>query len=108
MRKPAKIQEPPASPSMVQRCPPPRRPKPREYIPGVARIALATAVALALWPAALADSHPGHGPVGISIGEFAYAPAKVTILAGDYVLWDWAGPDTNHSATADSGQALSF
>ena len=72
------------------------------------RLAIVTALALALWPAVAADSHPGHGPVVVSIGDLAYAPTQVTVVVGDVVLWDWAGPDTNHSVTADAGQALSF
>jgi plastocyanin len=74
----------------------------------VVRIVIATALAFAVWPASGADSHPGHGPVVVAIGDLAYAPAQVRILVGDYVLWNWAGPDTNHSVTADAGQAVSF
>lgn len=71
------------------------------------RIAALTAT-LALLPAAGAGGHPGHGPVVISISEFAYAPASVTVVAGDYVFWSWDGPDTNHSVTSDEGQAFAF
>lgn len=58
--------------------------------------------------AAPADSHPGHGPPVIEIGDFAYTPASVSVVEGDYVLWDWQGPDTQHSVTADAGQTMSF
>ena len=59
-------------------------------------------------PVAVADPHGGHGPVVVGIGEFSYAPREVTVTEGDHVLFSWQGPDTNHSATADAGQAMSF
>jgi plastocyanin len=72
------------------------------------RAIIVTAAALALLPAGVAGSHPGHGPQIIEIGDFAFAPQSVNIVEGDYVLWDWAGPDTNHSVTADPGQTMTF
>ncbi len=63
---------------------------------------------MALWPATGADSHPGHGPVVIEVANLAYTPAKVTIAESDFVLYDWGGPDTNHSVTADADQAMAF
>jgi plastocyanin len=71
------------------------------------RLALAT-IALALVPAGAAGAHPGHGPPVVAISEFAFAPAKVTVVEGDYVFWAWQGPDTNHSVTSDAGQAMAF
>jgi plastocyanin len=71
------------------------------------RLALA-ATALVLGPVGGAWAHPGHGPPVVGIADFAYAPAKVTVVAGDYVFWAWNGPDTNHSVTADAGQAFAF
>lgn len=68
--------------------------------------AITAAVLLAL--AAAAGAHPGHGPQVISISEFSYAPQSVKVIAGDYVFWDWQGPDTNHSVTSDPGQAFTF
>jgi plastocyanin len=73
----------------------------------VRRLVLTT-LALALGPLATAAGHPGHGPQVVAIGEFAYAPQKVTVVAGDYVFWEWRGPDTDHSVTSDEGQAFSF
>ena len=60
---------------------------------------IACAAALAAAPGA--SPHPGHGPIEIDIGAFAYAPQNVTIVQGDSVVFVWKGPDTNHSATAD-------
>jgi plastocyanin len=37
--------------------------------------------------------------VEVSVGNFAFAPAEITIQQGDVVTWTWKGPDTNHSAT---------
>ena len=44
----------------------------------------------------------------VSVANFAYAPRTVQVAPGDTVTWSWAGPDTNHSVTADPGQAESF
>ncbi|MEA2441904.1 MAG: hypothetical protein QOH76_3328 [Thermoleophilaceae bacterium] len=44
----------------------------------------------------------------MTIRNFGYNPTPITIAMGDTVTWHWAGPDTNHSVTADSGQADSF
>jgi plastocyanin len=67
---------------------------------------------LALLPTlALGDAagHPGHGQfVVVDVGRFAFSPARATVTAGEEVLWNWAGPDRNHSVTADPGQAESF
>src|SRR4051812_38187795 len=64
-------------------------------------LAPSLALAATLAVAAPAGSHPGHGPPTIAISDLAYSPAKVTIYAGDAVLWVWNGPDTNHSVTGD-------
>jgi plastocyanin len=63
--------------------------------------ALALALVSMLVLAAPAGSHPGHGPPTITIANLAYAPADITIVAGDAVLWVWNGPDTDHSVTGD-------
>lgn len=47
-------------------------------------------------------------PQGVSIANFAYSPGTVNVNVGDTVTWTWSGPDTNHSVTADPGQAESF
>ena len=44
----------------------------------------------------------------VTIQNFSFMPASVTIGQGESVTWTWAGPDTNHSVTAKSGQADSF
>jgi plastocyanin len=69
---------------------------------------VSTIAVLGALPAAIAEPHPGHGPVLITISEFSYSPREVNATEGDYVLWNWRGPDTNHSATADPGQSVSF
>jgi plastocyanin len=67
------------------------------------RLALISAVMLACLavPAAAADH-------GVKIADFSYSPTTVNAVVGDTVTWTWAGPDTNHSVTANSGQAESF
>jgi plastocyanin len=56
---------------------------------------------LAAAPAATADT-------GVDVGGFAFAPADVTVAAGDTVTWKFNGPETNHSVTAKPGQADTF
>lgn len=65
------------------------------------RLALATALALG---ASAAPAYAGD----VNIGGFAFSPSSVTIDQGDTVTWHYAGPDTNHSVTSDSGQADSW
>ncbi|MFL5846606.1 MAG: plastocyanin/azurin family copper-binding protein [Solirubrobacteraceae bacterium] len=71
------------------------------------RLGLLT-IALVLALQTGAPAHPGHGPQVVAISEFAYAPQKVTVVAGDYVFWEWKGPDTNHTVTSDDGQGFAF
>ena len=48
--------------------------------------------------------HPGHGQfVSVDVGRFAFSPARVSVTAGEEVLWNWTGPDRNHTVTADDG-----
>lgn len=70
--------------------------------------ALALSAALVLPTAAGAPAHPGHGPTAVNITDFSYKSDTVRILQGDIVIWQWQGPDTNHSVTSDSGQKLSW
>ena len=65
------------------------------------------AAALALTPGG-ASSHTGHGPVRASVSLYAYAPNEIQLVTGDVVNWVWDGPDTNHTVTADPGQAENF
>jgi plastocyanin len=44
----------------------------------------------------------------VTIKNYSFMPSAITIAQGDTVKWTWAGPDTNHSVTADSGQADSW
>src|SRR3954449_10853787 len=71
-------------------------------------IAAATVALLSLVLVPSAETHPGHGAIQVSVGQFKYGPADISMYAGDSVLWTWNGPDTNHSVTADAGQAMDF
>lgn len=44
----------------------------------------------------------------VKIANDAFDPSSVTIAQGDSVTWTWAGPDTNHSVTAEPNQADTF
>jgi plastocyanin len=44
----------------------------------------------------------------VSISNFGFAPASVTVGQGETVTWTFAGPDTNHTVTASPNQAESF
>lgn len=44
----------------------------------------------------------------VTIKNYSFMPSAVTVTQGDTVKWTWAGPATNHSVTAGSGQADSF
>jgi hypothetical protein len=44
----------------------------------------------------------------VNVGGFAFSPTPVVIDEGDSVTWHFAGPDTNHSVTADAGQTMTF
>jgi plastocyanin len=63
-------------------------------------LVLATAGVLAT-PAAAADST-------VKISNFSFSPSSVSVHVGEKVTWNWAGPDTNHSVTSDSGQSDQF
>jgi plastocyanin len=67
------------------------------------RFLLLPATVLALGAAAAPAS-----AADVTIKNFSFNPTPVTITQGDTVTWTWAGPDTNHSVTADPGQADSF
>ena len=59
--------------------------------------------------AALAVAGPALGAdQDVRISAFAFSPARVNVDPGETVTWRWAGPDTNHSVTARSGQEESF
>jgi plastocyanin len=50
------------------------------------------------------------GPVTrrVSIANYVYAPATITVNSGDTVAWDWNGIDLNHSVSSLPGPAESF
>ena len=58
--------------------------------------------------AATVAAHPGHGPVPIDVAGQAFTPNEVRVGTGDTVLWVWAGPDLDHTVTADPGQLERF
>ena len=66
---------------------------------------LAAIVAGGLLVAAAPASAADHA---VSIANFEFAPASVTVAPGDTVTWTFAGPDTNHTVTAGRNQAESF
>ena len=54
----------------------------------------------------LVTASPAHAATtDVSVANFAFTPATVQIAPGDTVRWTFAGPDTNHTSTSDSGQA---
>src|SRR3954451_89768 len=59
------------------------------------------AVACLAAPASAATSE-------VSVGNFSFTPSTIHIQPGGTVSWRFAGPDTNHSVTSDSGQTASF
>jgi plastocyanin len=66
------------------------------------RGALIAAVVLALG----AGAAPARAATAdVRVSNFEFTPPTVNIAPGDTVTWRFAGPDTNHSTTADSGQA---
>jgi plastocyanin len=50
---------------------------------------------------------PAHAE-DVTVTNFAFTPSTVNIAAGETVTWKFAGPDVNHSATSDPGQAESW
>jgi plastocyanin len=65
----------------------------------------------ALIPVTLLALGAGASPAlaaDVTISNFAFDPSTTTITQGDTVTWTWAGPDTNHSVTADPNQADTF
>src|SRR3954469_17107668 len=66
------------------------------------RAALMGAAVLAVYAA------PAHAATTeVTVSNFAFAPASVSITPGDTVTWKFAGPDLNHSTTSNPGQAES-
>ena len=70
----------------------------------LAAIALLT-VELAVVPA---HAHPGHGPSEVQVFDDFYRSDQLTVATGDTVVWTWVGAQSDHSVTADAGQAESF
>ncbi len=70
----------------------------------VALAVVATSAALA----SAAAAHPGHGNQVVNLSNTQFSPALFSVFEGDSVVWSWTGPDTDHSVTADPGQAEQF
>jgi plastocyanin len=67
------------------------------------RATAATILGASLALACPAVADPGHGPLRVEISGYAFKPQDLQIVQGDLVVWEWSGPDTNHSVTADDG-----
>jgi plastocyanin len=67
-------------------------------------IALSLLASGALLVPAEGLAHPGHGEFAmVEVGNFAFTPARVQVTTGEEVLWNWVGPDRNHTVTAVDG-----
>ena len=75
-----------------------------EAVDASGNISLAGAVVSAT-PVAPPPPAPGAGPITrhVAIANYQYAPALMTVNAGDTVQWDWTGGDVNHSVSTLSG-----
>ncbi len=58
------------------------------------------AAALVLLLPASAEAHVGHGPTFVAVGGLRFAPADVTVVQGDTVVWTIARGE-RHTITAD-------
>jgi plastocyanin len=57
----------------------------------------------------LAFAVPAWGATSdVQVRNTSFTPSQTTVAPGDTVRWTFAGPDTNHSVTSDSGQGESF
>lgn len=70
--------------------------------------ALVAMIAGGVLAAGSAPGHPGHGNRVVNISGQQYSPAAVSLYEADSVVWNWTGPDTDHSVTAEPGQAEQF
>jgi len=71
--------------------------------PLVAVVALGVAaLAFAACASGGSGGGSGGGSNGVSIADFSYAPAALTVQAGTTVTWTNAGPSI-HTVTADDG-----
>jgi plastocyanin len=43
------------------------------------------------------------GAGGVTMADFSFTPATITVSVGDTVTWSNSGPDERHTATADDG-----
>jgi plastocyanin len=66
------------------------------------------AVALAVLAALVVAVPAGAVSRKVGIGNFQWTPGQITVDRGDSVTWFWVGPDTQHSVTGLSANALSL
>lgn len=93
--QPEQPEQPPASSTEPARAPPPQTPVPAAAPAPQAQPA--TSARKGRRPKAHAAT-----PGSVTIKDFSYGPAAVTVTAGDSVTWTNNGP-TRHSATASNG-----
>ena len=54
-------------------------------------------------PPAPATLAVAAGAGGVTMADFSFSPASITVSAGDTVTWTNSGPDEPHTATANDG-----
>ena len=70
-----------------------------------------TAKTVAVLPApapARASDAPAAVDHPVTVAQYRYSPAALTVEQGDSVTWRWTGEDKNHSVTVKPGQGESF
>jgi plastocyanin len=72
------------------------------------RAAVALAPALALLAAAGSAGPAAAASRKIAVGDFRWSPPAVTVNLSDTVTWIWVGPDTQHSITGLSANAVQY
>ncbi|WP_354700154.1 hypothetical protein DSM112329_00418 [Paraconexibacter sp. AEG42_29] len=77
---------------------------PRTVARALAAVALSGTLGAAALPAGLAAAASRK----VAVGDFQWSPPAVTVNLGDTVTWIWAGPDTQHSITGLSANALQY
>ena len=104
--QPSRRPRPRRTPSRLQsRSPrprPSRRPAERRAAPRPRALRAARAGGPRRWPTAAEERASAAASTTVTIKDFEFTPAKITVNVGDTVTWKNDGP-TAHSATADDG-----